>query len=72
MLSISARPAPAAITAPVAIGLAGAFLRLARDGTIDGTAAYFELLARSVIEPEPTAALAACHQCAFWDSVSPP
>ena len=41
-------------------------------GTMDGTAAYFEWLARNVIEPEPTAALAACHQCAFWDSVSLP
>ena len=39
---------------------------------MDGAAAYFEWLARDVIEPEPTAALAACHQCAFWDSVSLP
>jgi hypothetical protein len=47
--------APAAITAPVAIGLAALFLLRARDGTIDPTAAYCEWLARNVIGPEPTA-----------------
>ena len=38
----------------------------------NGTAADFELMARIVTGPEPTAALAACHQCAFWDCVSLP